>query len=60
MCTPSAGGSSSLSAVGVFQFKPGGAGMVLTEIAPGVSLDALRSATLAEFEVADDLKEMPC
>ena len=47
-------------AVGVFHFKPDGAGMVLSEIAPDVSLDALRAATLAEFEVAADLKVMAC
>jgi len=58
--------STLITELGVFHFKPGtmgkpkATGMVLAEIAPGVSLESLRAATLAEFEVAPDLKEMPC
>ena len=45
---------------GVFDVKPNGGGMVLREIAKGTSLEELRAMTKASFEVADDLKEMPC
>jgi acyl CoA:acetate/3-ketoacid CoA transferase beta subunit len=34
--------------------------MTLVEIAPGMSLESVRAATAAEFDVADNLKEMPC
>ena len=44
----------------VFDFKPEGKGMVLREIAPGLSLDELKAKTAAPFDVADDLSEMPC
>ncbi|HWR40542.1 MAG TPA: 3-oxoacid CoA-transferase subunit B [Patescibacteria group bacterium] len=33
-------------------------GMLLSELAPGVTLDQVRAATAAEFTVAGDLKEM--
>ena len=33
-------------------------GLVLTEVAPGVSVDEVRAATTANFAVAPDLKEM--
>ena len=45
--------------LGVFDVLPNGAGLRLIEIAPGVSLEDLRAATAAEFEVADNLIEMP-
>ena len=45
---------------GVFDFKPDGSGMILKEIAPGMTLDELRAITAASFEVSPDLKEMPC
>ena len=46
--------------LGVWDFKPDGAGMRLLEIAPGVSLEELRACTGAEFDVVDDLKLMAC
>lgn len=47
-----------ITELGVFRFKPDGGGMMLVEIAPGVSLDDLRAATAAEFEVSHDLRQM--
>ena len=44
--------------LGVFQIAPNGGGMTLTEIAPGVDLEAVRAATKATFAVADNLIEM--
>lgn len=44
----------------VFDFKPDGSGMILKEIAPGMTLDELTEITAAPFEVSPDLKEMPC
>jgi len=52
--------STLITDMGVFTFKPDGAGMTLVEIAPGMSLESVRAATAAEFDVADNLKEMPC
>ena len=50
--------STLITEMGVFQMQPGGEGMMLTEIAPGLSLDDLKAATQAEFVVAESLKEM--
>ena len=47
--------STLITEMGVFTVQPGGAGLELTEIADGVSLDDLRAATEAEFRVADSL-----
>ncbi|MCT8266932.1 3-oxoacid CoA-transferase subunit B [Afifella sp. JA880] len=38
--------------------EPSDAGLVLKELAPGVSLDEVKAATEAELLVPDDLKEM--
>merc|ERR1711924_523780 len=51
---------------GVFDLKPKmtkdgmTTGMVLREIAPGMTVEELTEITPAPFDVADDLKEMPC
>lgn len=47
-----------ITELGVFHLKPNGGGMMLVEIAPGVSLDDVRAATAAEFEVSHDLRQM--
>ncbi|PRD33816.1 UNVERIFIED_CONTAM: ctfB [Trichonephila clavipes] len=39
--------------------EPTAAGLVLREIAPGVTLDEIRSQTTARLTIADDLREMP-
>jgi 3-oxoacid CoA-transferase subunit B len=44
--------------LGVFEIKKG-KGLVLKEHAPGVTVEEIREKTEGEFEVADDLKEMP-
>ena len=44
----------------VFDVLPGGAGLLLREVAPGVGVDDVRAATAADFAVADALGEMPC
>lgn len=42
---------------GLFSWKEGSHGMVLEELAPGVSLEELRSLTEAEFSVSPNLRE---
>jgi 3-oxoacid CoA-transferase B subunit len=42
---------------GMFTWKNGAHSMTLDELAPGVSLEELRSLTEAEFEVSPTLKE---
>lgn len=39
--------------------EPTAAGLVLREIAPGVTLDEIHSQTTARLTIADDLREMP-
>ncbi len=41
-----------ISDLGVFEVKPDGSGLVLTELAPGVSLDDIAAKTEAPYEVA--------
>ncbi|UNI22517.1 3-oxoacid CoA-transferase [Purpureocillium takamizusanense] len=42
----------------VFQVDRQNGGLTLTELAPGVSIDEVRSKTEADFKVADDVKTM--
>jgi 3-oxoacid CoA-transferase subunit B len=42
----------------VFDVKPQGAGLELIELAPGVTLDEVRSKTEAAFTVSDSLKTL--
>jgi 3-oxoacid CoA-transferase len=42
----------------VFQVNRAEGGLVLTELAPGVDVEEVRSKTDAKFTVADDLKSM--
>ena len=45
--------------MGVFDCdKMGGTGLTLVEIAPGVSVEDIRSATACDFKLADDLQLM--
>eukprot|EP00914_Ancora_sagittata_P001369 GHVO01003598.1.p1 GENE.GHVO01003598.1~~GHVO01003598.1.p1 ORF type:complete len:407 (+),score=61.36 GHVO01003598.1:332-1552(+) len=46
-----------ITEMGVFEVKQG-QGLVLTEIADGVTLDEVKAATECDFDVADDLKPM--
>ena len=43
--------------LGVFAVKPGGGGLLLTELHAGVTLDEVRAKTAATFEVAPAVKE---
>lgn len=42
----------------VFQVDRQNGGLTLTELAPGVDVDEVRSKTEADFKVADDVKTM--
>jgi 3-oxoacid CoA-transferase len=42
----------------VFEVNRKNGTLTLTETAPGVSVDEVREKTDAQFEVADDVKEM--
>jgi 3-oxoacid CoA-transferase len=42
----------------VFQVNRAEGGLVLTELAPGVGVEEVRSKTGAKFAVADELKSM--
>lgn len=41
-----------ISTLGVFEVKPDGSGLVLVELAPGVTLDDIAAQTQASYEVA--------
>ena len=41
-----------ISTLGVFEVKPDGSGLVLIELAPGVTLDEIAAKTQAKYEVA--------
>ncbi|MGN6424636.1 MAG: 3-oxoacid CoA-transferase subunit B [Asticcacaulis sp.] len=41
-----------ISTLGVFEVKPDGSGLILTELAPGVTLDEIAAKTEAAYDVA--------
>ena len=41
-----------ISTLGVFEVKPDGSGLILTELAPDVTLDEIAARTEAAYEVA--------